>query len=127
MSHADDGPMISIRRGNIHLSRELCHAHLPDVGAVALLARDDTVLIVPLARQSAGGLLLKIRNARGDRVVHAQEFLRARGLPEDFEERQFPVYWIAELKALAILGLPECKLALHSDKVIAGKLDRVLS
>jgi hypothetical protein len=98
--------MVSIRRGSIYLSRELCDAHLPDAGAVALLARDDDVLIVPLARQSAGGLLLKVRNARGDRVVHAQEVLRARGLPEDFEERRFTVHWAGELKALAILGLP---------------------
>ena len=55
--------MVSIKRGSIYLSRELCDAHLPDAGAVALLARDDAVLIVPLARQSAGGLLLKVRNA----------------------------------------------------------------
>lgn len=99
------GPMVSIRRGNIHLSRELYDAHLPNADAVALLCRDDAVLIVPLTRQSAGGLLLNVRNARGDRVVHAQEFLRARGLPDDFEERRFPVQWVAELKALAIPGL----------------------
>jgi hypothetical protein len=107
MSYPDTSPMVSIKRGSIYLSRELCDAHLPDAGAVALLARDDAVLIVPLARQSAGGLLLKVRNARGDRVLHAQEFLRARGLPEDFEERRFPVHWASELKALAIRGLPQ--------------------
>ena len=73
MSHPDADPMVRIRRGNVHLSRELCDAYLPDVAAVALLVRDDAVLIVPLARQSAGGLLLKIRNARGDRVLHAQD------------------------------------------------------
>ena len=95
MSYPDTSPMVSIKRGSIYLSRELCDAHLPDAGAVALLARDDAVLIVPLARQSAGGLL------------HAQECLRARGLPEDFEERRFPVHWASELKALAIRGLPQ--------------------
>jgi hypothetical protein len=105
MSHPDTGQMVSIRRGSIHLSRELCDAHLQDVGAVALLARYDAVLIVPLTRQSAGGLLLNVRNARGDRVVHAQEFLRARELAEDFEERQYPVRWVADLQALAILGV----------------------
>jgi hypothetical protein len=99
--------MVSIRSGSIYLSRELCDAHLPDVATVALLARDDAILIVPLARQSAGGLLLKIRNARGDRVVHAQEVLRAKGLPDDFEERRFPVHWVADLKALAIPVLPQ--------------------
>ena len=50
-------------------------------------------------------LLLNVRDARGDRVVHAQEFLRPRGLAEDFEEREYPVYWIAELQALAVPGV----------------------
>jgi hypothetical protein len=108
------GHMVSIRRGSIHLPRALCDAHLADVGAVALLARDAAVLIVPLARRSAGGLLLKVRNARGDKVLHAMEFLRARGLPEDFEQRWFRVEWVAELNALAIRGVPGCKLDLHS-------------
>jgi hypothetical protein len=101
--------VVTIARGSIHLTRELCDAYLPDSGAVALLARDGAVLIVPLARQSAGGLLLKIRNARGDRVLHAQEFLRTLGLPEDFSDRQCGVRWVPEMSALAIEGfaLPE--------------------
>ena len=97
---------VTIRSGNIHLSHELCSAHLAEARSVALVAHGEDVLIMPLIQQSAGGMLLKIRNARGDRVLHAQEFLRARGVPEDFEERRFPVRWIAELSALAIMGMP---------------------
>ncbi len=100
-----DALTVGIRRGNSHLSREICAVHLPEANAVALLARDDAVLIVPLARQSAGAFSRTIRNARGDRVLHAQEFLRKRGLPEDFEERRFPVRWDDALKALATGGV----------------------
>jgi hypothetical protein len=95
---AADAHAVVIRRGDIHLTSALCDAYLRDIGAVALLARDGAVLIVPL---------LKIRNARGDRVVHAQEFLRAQGVPELFEDRRYAVRWIADLSALAIEGLPE--------------------
>ena len=63
-------------------------------------------LIVPLMHQSAGGMLLKIRNARGDRVLHAQEFLREQSVPEDFTERRFVVHWVSELSALAVTELP---------------------
>ena len=96
---------VTIRRGNIYLSRELCDAHLAGAGSIALVVRDGRTLIVPLIQQSAGGMLLKIRNARGDRVLHAQEFLREQGVPEDFTERRFAVGWISELSALAITGL----------------------
>jgi len=74
---AGPGFEVAIRRGNIYLSRELCGAHLAGAHSIALVAHDEGVLIVPLIQQSAGGMLLKIRNARGDRVLHAQEFLRA--------------------------------------------------
>jgi len=105
-SAAGPGLETTIRCGNIYLSRELCGAHLAGAHSIALVAHGEGVVIVPLIQQSAGGVLLKVRNARGDRVLHAQEFLRARGVPEDFEERRFLVRWVPELSALAIIGVP---------------------
>ena len=96
---------ISVARGNFYLSREICDTYLPGVVSVALLARDDRVLIVPLTQQSAGGLLLKQRNARGDRVIHAQEFFRNKGLSEAFESRAMPVHWSRDSAALVVSGL----------------------
>lgn len=98
-------PEIAIARGNFYLSREICDTYLPGVVSVALLARDDKVMIVPLTQQSAGGLLLKQRNARGDRVIHAQEFFRNKDLPEEFDLRSVPVYWSQESAALVVSGL----------------------
>jgi hypothetical protein len=98
---------IEIARGDFYLSRELCDAYLPGTEAVALIAREGAVWIVPLARTSAGGLLLKRRNLRGDRVIHAQEFIREKGLPEHFEPRAAPVRWDPDRAALSIEGLLE--------------------
>jgi len=97
---------ISIAQGNLYLSRELCETYLRGAVSVALLAREQNVLIVPLTQQSGGGLLLKQRNARGDRVIHAQEFFRDQGFLEDFEERSAAVLWSSEAAALVVSGCP---------------------
>ncbi len=96
---------VRIARANLYLSREVCDACLPGLQAVALLRREGQVLIVPLMAGSAGGLLLKLRNLRGDRVVHAQEFFREHGYAEEFVERRYALRWKVEMAALAIVGL----------------------
>jgi len=101
----DPNPEISVARGNFYLSREICDAFLPGVQSVALLVRDDEVMIVPLVGQSAGGLLLKQRNARGDRVIHAQELFRDKNLPETFELQSMSAHWNADKAALVVGGL----------------------
>jgi len=93
---------ITVARGNLYLPREICEAYLPGVACVALLLRDDRIMIVPLTPQSAGGLLLKQRNARGDRVIHAQEFFRSNGLAEDFESQSLSVHWSRDAAALVV-------------------------
>ncbi len=99
--------LVSVLRGNLYLARETCDQYFPDIQSVALIAREEMVMIVPLTLESGGGLLLKIRNARGDRVIHAQEFFRAQGFVEDFQERTVPVHWSSELAALAVAGIPK--------------------
>jgi hydrogenase maturation protease len=112
-SVADRGPLagISVAGGNLYLSQEICARYFAHVDAVALLARDDEVLILPLTRESAGGLLLKQRNARGDRVIHAQEFFRRHELPEQGESRTLPGCWSPAQAALVLRGLMARKAA----------------
>jgi hypothetical protein len=98
---------VTVSKGNLYLSREVCDSHLRGIEAVALLERDGQVMIVPLLPESGGGLLLKIRNAHGDRVIHAQEFFREKGYLEDFEERRFAMRWSAEAAALVIASIPK--------------------
>jgi hypothetical protein len=91
---------VRIARGSIYLDRDLCERYLPAVAAVALLARDDKTFMLPLHGPTAGGLLLKVRNARGDRVVHATEFLQSQGITPDAPERSVLVQWAAEIGGL---------------------------
>jgi hydrogenase maturation protease len=99
---ATDATAVSVAKGNFYLSRELCDAWLSGVASVALLMQGEDVMIVPLIRDSAGGLLLKQRNARGDRVIHAQEFFRHCNLPEDAEPRTLRAHWSCDRAALVV-------------------------
>ena len=103
---ASEAPIeVVIARGNLYLSRELCDAYFAGTVSVALIERAGACLIVPLRADSVGGLLLKQRNARGDRVIHAQEFLRGHGVAEQIEPRSMPVRWDEDSAALMIPGL----------------------
>ena len=99
--------MASVARGNIYLSLETCDTYLRGLHSVALISREDKILIMPLIQESGGGLLLKIRNAHGDRVIHAQEFFREKGYVEDFQERTVAIHWSSEAAALVVLGIPK--------------------
>ncbi len=95
---------ISLARGNIYLPREVCDVYFQGIESVALLAHEAGLLIIPLMQDAAGGSLLKVKNRRGDRVVHAQEFWRQNGYREEFEERIFPVRWESNRAALFVSG-----------------------
>ena len=102
-----DDPLASagLCAGNLQLSREAVERYLPGIESVALLRRNEQVLIVPLTRESGGGLLLKVRNARGDRVIHAQEFMRNHGCAEDFVARRVAMHWDVAAAALVLSGI----------------------
>ena len=93
---------IRIARGSIYLDRDLCAAYLPDVSALAAIAREGRAYLLPLRGPAAGGLLLKIRNARGDRVVHAEDFLLTLGISRDDPERQVAVRWAPDMAGLLL-------------------------
>jgi hypothetical protein len=73
--------------------------------AAALLEREGRVLLLPLAGPVAGGLLLKQRNLRGDRVLVAPEFLARCGVGDPSPDREHAVSWLTEAGALWIEGL----------------------
>jgi hypothetical protein len=102
--HADEACAVLVA-GNLYLSRETCQLFLPGIESVALIRRDGRVLIVPLTRESGGGLLLKYRNSRGDRVIQAQEFFRSLALSEDFVRHRVAIQWDDSTAALALTDL----------------------
>lgn len=98
-------PAAEVVAGSVHLPREACQRWLPGIESVALLEREGALLLLPLVRDSAGGLLLKQRNARGDRVVQAQEFFRSHGYAEDHAPQPVSLRWDEAAAALVLEGL----------------------
>lgn len=86
---------IQVRAGRLHIPGEVYDAWLSGCPAVALLAREGQWLLLPLLA-GAGGLQIKLRNLRGDRVVEAQEFLRAQGLGDDHAAQEFELVRVEE-------------------------------
>ncbi|MEW5834429.1 MAG: hypothetical protein ACOZJZ_23345 [Pseudomonadota bacterium] len=78
--------VVELRAGRLHVPASTYEQALQGCPAVALLERDHAWWLIPLAA-GAGGLQLKLRTARGDRVVEAQEFFRAQGLEDTHEPR----------------------------------------
>ncbi len=91
--------------GRVLIDRSTCALYLANAPAAALVERDGQVFLVPLSGPVAGGMLLKQRNAAGDRVLLATDFLAERGLGRFSAEHEFPVRWVAEAGGLLIEGL----------------------
>lgn len=99
------GHQARIGDGRVLLSRRTCERYLAGASSAVLLQRDGRVYLVPLAGPSAGGMLLKQRNAQGDRVLIADEFLAERGFGRFSAEHAFDLRWDDEAGALLIEGL----------------------
>lgn len=100
------GMTMRVARGSFYLDAELVSRHFVGVEAVAPLLREGHVYLLPLHGATAGGVLLKRLNARGDRVAHATEFfLRSLGIEGDSMERLLPARWDESISGLQIDGL----------------------
>jgi len=73
-------------------------------GAIVLLRQDTDLLILAVHQAAAGGHLVKLRNAVGDRVVDAPEFFRMQQLDSELPLRVC-AYWSPERSALCVRGL----------------------
>jgi len=87
-----------LKNGNLYLDSELYETYFSAINSVVLLKKDATFLLMPV-QQAGGGLLFKIKNAKGDRIVHAIEFFQQHGIEVE-EEKVLDVEWSAELAAL---------------------------
>lgn len=94
-------PSIRIRSGSLYLDAELYDTYFQGLDTLALLRRGDAIVLLPLQRGGTGGLLVKRKNARGDRVIHAPEFLRELGVP-DAAEHELAARWDPELSGLTL-------------------------
>ncbi len=102
----DQASGLVLRSGSLYLDAAVCERYLPGLESVGLLLEGNTLFVLPVHDPAAGGLLLKVRNRAGDRVVHGSEFLRDHGLRDDCDlEPEWQ--WSGAMHALAITLPPE--------------------
>ena len=97
--------LLRIGDGRIVVPHATYQCFMPAASAAALLWRNGMACLVPLSGPVAGGMLLKQRNALGDRVMFADDFLAPCGLGRFSPEREFVVRWSDDVGALYIEGL----------------------
>ncbi len=90
---------IRIADGNLYLDHALYETYFHTIETVILLSKPPHILIMPVLQSGTGGLLMKIRNTCGDRVVRINEFLENNEFPLH-EEMIIPVVWDTSLAAL---------------------------
>lgn len=84
-----------ISTGYLHIPAE--EAVRFPTGTVIALVRGDELWLMPVSHPGAGGLLLKMRNPRGDRSVFVDELL-----PEGVPPGERVAVWDDQLGALRI-------------------------
>lgn len=95
---------IRIKGGSLYLSVDLYQKYFTGLESAALLDRDGKTVLMPLQPGAGGGLLMKIMNAKGDRVIHAQEYLQFIGVGND-RDVIAEAHWDSSLMGL-VLSIP---------------------
>ena len=91
--------IIAVKEGAIYLPRAVVDTYFSGIEAVIVLIRDGELMVVPVHQATAGGCLLKVRNAAGDRVVQARDVFQDRDLL-DFATDALAARWRADKGAL---------------------------
>jgi len=92
---------VRIIQGNLYLDSFLYNSFFAGIESVALLPRLPGFFIMPVHSQASGGRLLKMRNAKGDRVVTATDFFQECGI--DYQaEKVCAASWDSQVCALYI-------------------------
>lgn len=90
---------LSIRDGSVYLQAALVDTYFKGVASVVVLIRDGTLMVLPVHQATAGGCLLKLRNAAGDRVAQARDLFQDHDLL-GLTAADLPVRWSSEMCAL---------------------------
>ena len=96
-------PAASVRlaRGKIYLESPLFEKYFSGHETVALIEREGKFVLLPVFSGAQGGLMIKLINARGDRLVDAVDFFRRFDL--DLENSlDCPVVWNSEMAGMVI-------------------------
>lgn len=100
---------VDVRAGAVYLSAAVVERYFPGIDAVIVLIREGGLQVLPVHRMAAGGCLLKVRNAAGDRVATAPDVFHANGLG-DWAAEGLGARWSARHGAL-VVDLPSMETA----------------
>jgi hypothetical protein len=112
MKPSFESVLVRLQNGSLYLDAEIYEAFFGTRDSVAVLSRNQQIALFPLSPGGVGGSFAKIKNARGDRVIHARELLRGLDL-DDTETHELVAHWDPELAAL-VLPRPEPRGRGHS-------------
>lgn len=93
-----------LRRGSLILTEDCYRNLLLGTEGVVLLRKERDFLLLPVRHAAAGGYVIKMLNASGDRIVSAQDFFRAQGIDDD-AVLEITMDWSDEHHALIAEGL----------------------
>lgn len=82
--------------GYLQIPAEIAQQYF-NTSAVIAIVKNQELLVMPVSYVGAGGLVLKYRNAKGDRSVLLSQFL-----PEDVDIGYREVVWDEEALALRV-------------------------
>jgi hypothetical protein len=90
---------LTLREGSVYLPAPVVETYFRGIDAVIVLIRDHRLMILPVHQATAGGCLLKLRNAAGDRVAQARDVFQDRGLL-GLTLVDLPAQWVSDESAL---------------------------
>ena len=93
-------PGITLKNGNLYIDSDVYDTYLGCADSIVLIHKESKYYLMPV-QQMAGGLLMKVINAKGDRVVNATEFLQNNYM-ETNDVRLIDAKWDQELSALLL-------------------------
>ena len=87
--------VLTVRDGSVYLPAAVVETYFHGIAAVVVLIRDGALMILPVHQATAGGCLLKLRNAAGDRVAQARDVFQDQGLL-GLTAVDLPAQWVSE-------------------------------
>jgi hypothetical protein len=97
---------ITLRDGSVYLPTDVVATYFRGIDAVIVLIRESRLMILPVHQATAGGCLLKLRNAAGDRVAQARDVFQDQGLL-GLNLVDLPAQWVSEEGALCAVLPPQ--------------------
>lgn len=91
--------VLTVRDGSVYLPAAVVATYFSGIDAVVVLIRDGRLMVLPVHQATAGGCLLKRRNAAGDRVAQARDVFQDQGLLH-LHLVDLPAKWVSEQAAL---------------------------